>query len=106
MDFGFMFGGTNDNLNEVLAVDPQLVPGIKLFLGSSTGNMLVDNHEVLRDIFSNTKLPISVHCEDEQTIQYNLSVFIEKYGEYISNLEILCSGNCEEINNLKDLASE
>ncbi|MCH2655560.1 MAG: dihydroorotase [Flavobacteriales bacterium] len=82
-NFGFMFGGTNDNLNEVLAVDPQLVPGIKLFLGSSTGNMLVDNHEVLRDIFSNTKLPISVHCEDEQTIQYNLSVFIEKYGDDI-----------------------
>ena len=82
-NFGFMFGGTNDNLNEVLAVDPQLVPGIKLFLGSSTGNMLVDKPEVLRDIFSNTKLPISVHCEDEQTIQHNLSVFIKKYGDNI-----------------------
>jgi dihydroorotase len=82
-NFGFMFGGTNDNLNEVLAVDPQLVPGIKLFLGSSTGNMLVDKPKVLRDIFSSTKLPISVHCEDEQTIRYNLSVFIEKYGDDI-----------------------
>ncbi len=82
-NFGFMFGGTNDNLNEVLAVDPQLVPGIKLFLGSSTGNMLVDKPEVLRDIFSNTKLPISVHCEDEQTIRHNLSVFIKKYGDDI-----------------------
>ena len=82
-NFGFMFGGTNDNLNEVLAVDPQLVPGIKLFLGSSTGNMLVDKPEVLREIFSNTKLPISVHCEDEQTIRHNLSVFIEKYGDDI-----------------------
>ena len=82
-NFGFMFGGTNDNLNEVLAVDPQLVPGIKLFLGSSTGNMLVDKPEVLRDIFSNTKLPISVHCEDEQTIRHNLSEFIKKYGDDI-----------------------
>ena len=82
-NFGFMFGGTNDNLSEVLAVDPQLVPGIKLFLGSSTGNMLVDKPEVLREIFSNTKLPISVHCEDEQTIRHNLSVFIEKYGDDI-----------------------
>ena len=63
-NYGFKFGGTNDNLNEVLAVDPCRVPGIKLFLGSSTGNMLVDNPEVLRNIFSNTKLPISVHCED------------------------------------------
>ena len=82
-NFGFMFGGTNDNLNEVLAVDPQLVPGIKLFLGSSTGNMLVDKPEVLREIFSNTKLPISVHCEDEQTIRHNLSIFIKKYGDDI-----------------------
>ena len=82
-NFGFMFGGTNENLKEVLAVDPQLVPGIKLFLGSSTGNMLVDKPEVLRDIFSNTKLPISVHCEDEQTIRHNLSEFIKKYGDDI-----------------------
>jgi dihydroorotase len=82
-NFGFMFGGTNDNLNEVLAVDPCRVPGIKLFLGSSTGNMLVDNPKVLRNIFSNIKLPISVHCEDEQTIRQNLTIFTEKYGEEI-----------------------
>ena len=82
-NYGFKFGGTNDNLNEVLAVDPCRVPGIKLFLGSSTGNMLVDNPEVLRNIFSNTMLPISVHCEDEQTIRQNMATFIEKYGEEI-----------------------
>jgi dihydroorotase len=82
-NYGFKFGGTNDNLNEVLAVDPCRVPGIKLFLGSSTGNMLVDNPEVLRNIFSNTKLPISVHCEDEQTIRQNMATFTEKYGEEI-----------------------
>ena len=82
-NYGFKFGGTNDNLDEVLAVDPRRVPGIKLFLGSSTGNMLVDNPEVLRDIFSNTKLPISVHCEDEQIIRKNMATFAEKYGEEI-----------------------
>ena len=82
-NYGFKFGGTNDNLNEVLAVDPCRVPGIKLFLGSSTGNMLVDNPEVLRNIFSNTKLPISVHCEDEKTIRQNMATFTEKYGEKI-----------------------
>ena len=82
-NYGFKFGGTNDNLHQVLAVDPYRVPGIKLFLGSSTGNMLVDNTEVLRDIFLNTKLPISVHCEDEQTIRRNMATFTEKYGEEI-----------------------
>ena len=82
-NYGFKFGGTNDNLNEVLAVDPCRVPGIKLFLGSSTGNMLVDSPEVLRNIFSNTKLPISVHCEDEQTIRQNMATLTDKYGEDI-----------------------
>ena len=82
-NYGFKFGGTNDNLSEVLAVDPCRVPGIKLFLGSSTGNMLVDNPLILRDIFSNTKLPISVHCEDEKTIRQNMVTFTEKYGEDI-----------------------
>lgn len=82
-NYGFMFGGTNDNLNDILAVDGKQVPGIKLFLGSSTGNMLVDNPDVLRNIFSNTSLPISVHCEDEGTIKANLSAHISKYGEDI-----------------------
>ena len=82
-NYGFKFGGTNDNLNELLAVNPCRVPGIKLFLGSSTGNMLVDNPEVLRNIFSNIKLPISVHCEDEETIRQNMAAFTKKYGEEI-----------------------
>ena len=63
-----MFGGTNDNLEELLKTDPKKVAGIKLFLGSSTGNMLVDNEAVLEKIFSSTKMIISVHCEDEATI--------------------------------------
>ena len=82
-NYSFMFGGTNDNLEEILKVDPKEVPALKLFLGSSTGNMLVDDPEVLEQIFSNVNLPIAVHCEDETTIKNNLKKYIEKYGEDI-----------------------
>jgi len=82
-NYSFMFGGTNDNLDEILKVDKNKVAGLKLFLGSSTGNMLVDNPEVLEEIFSKTDLLISVHCEDEKTIQDNLAKYLEKYGEDI-----------------------
>ena len=78
-----MFGGTNDNLEEILKVDSKTVAGLKLFLGSSTGDMLVDNPEVLRKIFSKTDLLISVHCEDEATIKKNLEEHLEKFGEDI-----------------------
>jgi dihydroorotase len=76
-------GGTNDNLEEVLKTNPRNVPGIKLFLGSSTGNMLVDNPETLENIFSNTKMLIAVHCEDEATIKANTQKYIDEYGEDI-----------------------
>jgi dihydroorotase len=82
-NYSFMFGGTNDNLDELLKTDPKKVAGIKLFLGSSTGNMLVDNETVLEKIFSSTKMIISVHCEDEATIKKNTAIFKEKYGENI-----------------------
>ena len=82
-NYSFMFGGTNDNLDEVLKVDSKNVAGLKLFLGSSTGNMLVDNPEVLENIFSNTDLVISVHCEDEGTIKANFEKYLEKYGDDI-----------------------
>ena len=82
-NYSFMFGGTNDNLEELLKTDEKNVAGIKLFLGSSTGNMLVDNQEVLEKIFSSTKMLISVHCEDEQTIRENTAKFKEEYGEDI-----------------------
>ena len=78
-----MFGGTNDNLEEILALDTKRVPALKLFLGSSTGNMLVDNPDVLRKIFSNTDLVIAVHCEDEGTIRANMQKAVEIYGEDI-----------------------
>ena len=82
-NYSFMFGGTNDNLEELMHVDPTKVAGIKLFLGSSTGNMLVDDPEVLSAIFKNTKLVISVHCEDEETIRKNLAEQIDVYGDDI-----------------------
>jgi len=82
-NYSFMFGGTNDNLSEILKVDTKNVAGLKLFLGSSTGNMLVDDPEVLEKIFSSTDMVISVHCEDEDTIQKNLKACVAKYGEDI-----------------------
>jgi len=82
-NYSFMFGGTNDNLDEVLKVNSKEVAGLKLFLGSSTGNMLVDNPEVLEKIFSSTDLLISVHCEDEATIKTNLNIYKERYGDDI-----------------------
>ncbi|WP_374441082.1 dihydroorotase [Epilithonimonas sp.] len=82
-NYGFMMGGTNDNLEEVLKTNPRNVPGIKLFLGSSTGNMLVDNPETLENIFSKTKMLIAVHCEDEATIRANTQKYLDEYGEDI-----------------------
>jgi dihydroorotase len=82
-NYSFMMGGTNDNLEELLKTNPRNVAGIKLFLGSSTGNMLVDNPETLENIFSKVKMLIAVHCEDEATIRRNTEIFKEKYGEDI-----------------------
>jgi len=82
-NYSFMFGGTNDNLEEILKVDPKKVAGLKLFLGSSTGNMLVDNPETLENIFSKTDLLISAHCEDEATIRENLAKAKESFGDEI-----------------------
>ncbi|WP_299339126.1 dihydroorotase [uncultured Psychroserpens sp.] len=82
-NYSFMFGGTNNNLDEILKVDTKTVAGLKLFLGSSTGNMLVDDPEVLEKIFSSTDMVISVHCEDEATIRKNLQDHIDEYGEDI-----------------------
>ena len=82
-NYSFMFGGTNDNLDEILKVDPKKVAALKLFLGSSTGNMLVDNPEVLEEIFSKTDLLIAVHCEDEQTIRFNTNKYKKQFGDDI-----------------------
>ena len=83
VNYGFMFGGTNDNLEQIKSIDPKKTPALKLFLGSSTGNMLVDNPNTLKEIFSAFKLPIAVHCEDEQTIKTNLAIYKTKFGDDI-----------------------
>ncbi len=82
-NYSFMMGATNDNLEEVLKTNPKNVAGIKIFLGSSTGNMLVDNEVVLEKIFSATPMLIAVHCEDETTIKNNLAKYKEAYGEEV-----------------------
>ncbi|TVZ25911.1 dihydroorotase [Gillisia sp. Hel_I_86] len=82
-NYSFMFGGTNDNLEEILKVDPKTTAALKLFLGSSTGNMLVDDVKVLEQIFLKSPLMIAVHCEDEATIQKNLAECVERYGDDI-----------------------
>ena len=82
-NFSFMFGGTNDNIDEIKKIDNSEVAGIKLFLGSSTGKMLIDNHEAIENIFRSTLLPISAHCEDEQTIKDNTDYYLDLYGEDI-----------------------
>ncbi|WP_353780084.1 dihydroorotase [Winogradskyella sp. 3972H.M.0a.05] len=82
-NYSFMFGGTNDNLEEILKVNPKEVAGLKLFLGSSTGNMLVDDPEILEKIFSSTDMVISVHCEDENTIRNNQAHYQAIYGDDI-----------------------
>ncbi len=82
-NYSFMMGATNDNLDEVLRTNPKNVAGIKIFLGSSTGNMLVDNEATLEKIFSSTSLLVAVHCEDEDTIKHNLKKYKEEYGDEI-----------------------
>ncbi len=82
-NYSFMMGGTNDNLEEILKTNPKNVAGLKLFLGSSTGNMLVDSSESLEKIFSSTKLLIAVHSEDETIVKNNLAKYKEIYGDDI-----------------------
>ena len=82
-NYSFLLGGTNDNLEEIKRLDKNTCSGIKLFLGSSTGNMLVDDEAVLERIFRSTELVISAHCEDEPTIRRNLEEFRMAYGEDI-----------------------
>jgi dihydroorotase len=78
-----MFGGTNDNINEIKRIDQKDVAGIKLFLGSSTGKMLIDDRSSIENIFNSTLLPISAHCEDEQTIKDNTEHYKNLYGKNI-----------------------
>lgn len=80
-NYSFFMGASNDNLEEVLKTDGKKVCGVKIFMGSSTGNMLVDNETILSKLFANVPYLIATHCEDEETIQKNIAIYKEKYGE-------------------------
>ena len=80
-NYSFYMGASNDNIEEVVKTDPKTDCGVKVFKGSSTGNMLVDNKETLEELFSKCKLLIAAHCEDETTIRNNMAIYKEKYGE-------------------------
>ena len=82
-NYSFFMGVSNDNLNEVLKTNPKNVGGIKVFMGSSTGNMLVDNVAMLEKLFKESPTIIAVHCEDEEIVKKNLNSAIEKFGTNI-----------------------
>jgi len=86
-NYSFFMGASNDNLEEVLKTDGKKVCGVKIFMGSSTGNMLVDNRSTLEQLFANVPILIATHCEDEATIRANMEHYKAKYGE---NVPIKC----------------
>jgi dihydroorotase len=82
-NYSFYMGATNDNLSEVLKTDPSKVCGIKVFMGSSTGNMLVDDENTLSEIFKHAPALVATHCEDEKTILKNIEIARGRYGENV-----------------------
>ncbi len=82
-NYSFYMGATNDNLEEVLKTDPTKVCGIKVFMGSSTGNMLVDDEQTLSEIFKHAPTLVATHCEDEKTILKNTEIARGRYGENV-----------------------
>ena len=82
-NYSFFMGASNENLDEVLRTNPQNVCGVKVFMGSSTGNMLVDDTQILENLFSQCPMLIATHCEDETTVKSNYDWFYSKYGEDI-----------------------
>ena len=86
-NFSFFMGASNDNIDEVLLSDPKKVGAIKIFMGSSTGNMLVNKLDTLNELFKKSRILLVVHCEDEDIINKNLNIFKERYGD---NIPINC----------------
>ena len=82
-NYSFYLGATNNNMHELNKLDKKKICGLKIFMGSSTGNMLVDNKKALNEIFKNSEVIITTHCEDEITVQENLRKAVERYGENI-----------------------
>ncbi|MFN5982481.1 MAG: dihydroorotase [Fluviicola sp.] len=83
VNYSFFMGASNDNYEEVMKTDGKNICGVKIFMGSSTGNMLVDNTQVLDRLFANVPWLIATHCEDEATVRANLEIYKEKYGDAI-----------------------
>jgi dihydroorotase len=83
-NFSFYLGATNNNIEEIVKVNPKKVCGVKVFMGSSTGNMLVDNIDALNKIFKHSPVLVATHCEDETTILASINYYKEKYGEGIT----------------------
>lgn len=79
-NYSFYMGASNENIEEIVKVDPKRVCGIKVFMGSSTGNLLVDKQKALEEIFEKAPTLVATHCEDEETIQNNNQIFLKKYG--------------------------
>lgn len=82
-NYSFFMGVSNDNYDEVMRTNPKTVCGIKIFMGSSTGNMLVDAPSTLERIFGNSEMLIATHCEDEKTILHNMEKARNQYGENV-----------------------
>lgn len=87
VNYGFYLGATNDNLKEIRKLEPGQAPGIKIFMGSSTGNMLVDDEQALEAIFTDSPVLIATHCEEETIIRENMKIYRAKYGE---NVPVSC----------------
>ena len=83
-NYSFFMGASNTNLEEVLKTNPENVCGVKIFMGSSTGNMLVDDEQVLSDLFRSCQALIATHCEDEQTVKHNLALYKAKYDTKVT----------------------
>src|SRR5690606_39240808 len=82
-NYSFFMGASNENIEEVLKTNEKDVCGVKVFMGSSTGNMLVDNEQTLDNLFSKVPMLIATHCEDEATIRRNIEAARNKYGENV-----------------------
>lgn len=110
INYSFYFGATNDNLEELKKVNPRNVCGVKVFMGSSTGNMLVDREQALREIFTHSPTLITTHCEDTPMIKANEEKYREQYGEDVpmsAHPEIRCREACYKSSNFAiELAKE
>ncbi len=105
-NYSFFMGTTNDNYEEVMRTEQSKVCGVKIFMGSSTGNMLVDNPGTLERIFANTPMLIATHCEDETTIKHNMAKYLEEYGDKLTAMQHALIRNEEACYKSSSMAAE